>query len=209
MQYFTLTNKNIYSLNMETVFWLIIVEYYFICKLLTECNWGYLNENRMIRFVYYCRWVKSFAFILWLGVAQQPPMDDLPSEGSHSRKSPPEGERAGRGGAGSDRGPAGEAIINMPLPLPIPEIHSVGGVLVHMPHVCSCIYTICLIVPLLALPVSAASFFYYYTHADINTKVHNVFFYILKCFLWGYIWILVWLDIVLIAVRDVSVCLID
>lgn len=81
----------------------------------------------------------------------QPPMDDLPSEGSHSRKSPPEGDRAGRGGAGSDRdrGPAGEAIINMPLPLPIPEIHSVGGVLVHMPHVCSCIYTICL---LLAFP---------------------------------------------------------
>ncbi|KAL3290395.1 hypothetical protein HHI36_023736 [Cryptolaemus montrouzieri] len=45
-------------------------------------------------------------------------LDDPPN-----RKSPPE----------SDKKEKAEVVLNMPMP----EIHSVGGVLVHMPHVCS------------------------------------------------------------------------
>ncbi|XP_046744184.1 protein unc-79 homolog isoform X3 [Diprion similis] len=43
----------------------------------------------------------------------------------HGRKSPPESDKK------SDSKP--DVVINMP----VPELHSVGGVLVHMPHVCS------------------------------------------------------------------------
>lgn len=42
----------------------------------------------------------------------------------HSRKSPPESDKKEK---------TSEMVLNMP----IPEVPSVGGVLVHMPHVCS------------------------------------------------------------------------
>nr|CAH7740129.1 unnamed protein product [Callosobruchus chinensis] len=51
-----------------------------------------------------------------------PPLDDN-GDDSYSRKSPPETEKKD----------TKDVILNMP----IPEVHSVGGVLVHMPHVCS------------------------------------------------------------------------
>lgn len=58
----------------------------------------------------------------------QPPMEESPPEGAAgARRSPAEG----RGGP--------DSLLNVSLPLPIPEIHSVGGVLVHMPHVRLCI----------------------------------------------------------------------
>ncbi|XP_068085270.1 protein unc-79 homolog [Anabrus simplex] len=47
----------------------------------------------------------------------------LSDEGGHGRKSPPEAEKKSE--------PKPDVVINMP----IPEIHSVGGVLVHMPHI--------------------------------------------------------------------------
>lgn len=50
-------------------------------------------------------------------------MEDLNEDG-HSRKSPPESDK---------KDAKSDAILNMPMP----EVHSVGGVLVHMPHVCS------------------------------------------------------------------------
>ncbi|CAH1121158.1 unnamed protein product [Ceutorhynchus assimilis] len=49
----------------------------------------------------------------------EPETDDV-----HSRKSPPENEKKEK---------PSELVLNMP----IPEVPSVGGVLVHMPHVCS------------------------------------------------------------------------
>lgn len=49
------------------------------------------------------------------------------SEEGQSRKSPPESEKK------HDSKP--EVVINMPMPLL--EVHTVGGVLVHMPHVSS------------------------------------------------------------------------
>lgn len=52
----------------------------------------------------------------------QPPLEDL-WEDSHSRKSPPDSEKK-------------ESKSEVPS-MPIPDVHSVGGVLVHMPHVCS------------------------------------------------------------------------
>lgn len=52
----------------------------------------------------------------------QPPLEDL-WEDSHSRKSPPDSEKK----------ESKTEVSNMP----IPDVHSVGGVLVHMPHVCS------------------------------------------------------------------------
>lgn len=50
----------------------------------------------------------------------QPPIEDSWEE--LSRKSPPE----------SDKKESKSDVV-----LSIPEVHSVGGVLVHMPHVCS------------------------------------------------------------------------
>ena len=52
----------------------------------------------------------------------QPPLEDTWDE--HSRKSPPESDKK-------------ESKSDVVLNMPIPEVHSVGGVLVHMPHVCS------------------------------------------------------------------------
>lgn len=52
------------------------------------------------------------------------PHIDENTDDAVSRKSPPEGDK-------KESKP--DVVINMP----IPEIHSVGGVLVHMPHVCS------------------------------------------------------------------------
>lgn len=52
----------------------------------------------------------------------QPPLED--NWDDHSRKSPPESDK---------KESKSEVVLNMP----IPEVHSVGGVLVHMPHVCS------------------------------------------------------------------------
>lgn len=53
----------------------------------------------------------------------QPPLEENLDD-SHSRKSPPESEKK-------------ETKPDIVLNMPIPEVHSVGGVLVHMPHVCS------------------------------------------------------------------------
>nr|XP_023011875.1 protein unc-79 homolog isoform X2 [Leptinotarsa decemlineata] len=52
-----------------------------------------------------------------------PPLEENWEE-AYSRKSPPEND---------NKEAKTDAVINMP----IPEVHSVGGVLVHMPHVCS------------------------------------------------------------------------
>ncbi|CAG2058977.1 unnamed protein product [Timema podura] len=49
--------------------------------------------------------------------------EEQSEESGHGRKSPPESEKKSE--------PKPDVIINMP----IPEIHSVGGVLAHMPHV--------------------------------------------------------------------------
>ncbi|XP_044257463.1 protein unc-79 homolog isoform X1 [Tribolium madens] len=51
-----------------------------------------------------------------------PPLEENWDE--HSRKSPPESDKK-------------ESKSDVVLNMPIPEVHSVGGVLVHMPHVCS------------------------------------------------------------------------
>ncbi|XP_045481676.1 protein unc-79 homolog isoform X1 [Harmonia axyridis] len=51
-----------------------------------------------------------------------PPLEETLEDPSN-RKSPPE----------SDKKEKSEVVLNMPMP----EIHSIGGVLVHMPHVCS------------------------------------------------------------------------
>ncbi|KAK9889170.1 hypothetical protein WA026_004451 [Henosepilachna vigintioctopunctata] len=51
-----------------------------------------------------------------------PPLEECLEE-PPNRKSPPE----------SDKKEKSDVVLNMPMP----EIHSVGGVLVHMPHVCS------------------------------------------------------------------------
>lgn len=53
----------------------------------------------------------------------QPPLEEN-YEDAHSRKSPPESDK---------KEAKSDAVISMP----IPEVHSVGGVIVHMPHVCS------------------------------------------------------------------------
>lgn len=63
--------------------------------------------------------------LLWCKVnvcTFKPPLEDL-WEDSHSRKSPPDSEKK-------------ESKSEVPS-MPIPDVHSVGGVLVHMPHVCS------------------------------------------------------------------------
>ncbi|XP_017778696.1 PREDICTED: protein unc-79 homolog [Nicrophorus vespilloides] len=52
-----------------------------------------------------------------------PPLEENQDDG-HNRKSPPESDK---------KDSKSDVVLNMP----IPEIHSVGGVLVHMPHVCS------------------------------------------------------------------------
>ncbi|XP_030755941.1 protein unc-79 homolog [Sitophilus oryzae] len=52
------------------------------------------------------------------------PPCDSDSDDVHSRKSPPESDKKEK---------SSEVVLNMP----IPEVHSVGGALVHMPHVCS------------------------------------------------------------------------
>ncbi|XP_065166264.1 protein unc-79 homolog isoform X3 [Atheta coriaria] len=52
-----------------------------------------------------------------------PPLEENTDDG-HNRKSPPESDK---------KDSKSDVVLNMP----IPEIHSVGGVLVHMPHVCS------------------------------------------------------------------------
>lgn len=52
----------------------------------------------------------------------QPPLEET-LEDLPNRKSPPE----------SDKKEKSEVVLNMPMP----EVHSIGGVLVHMPHVCS------------------------------------------------------------------------
>ncbi|XP_050313784.1 protein unc-79 homolog isoform X3 [Anthonomus grandis grandis] len=52
-----------------------------------------------------------------------PPLE-IESDDVNSRKSPPEGDKKEK---------ANEMVLNMP----IPEVPTVGGVLVHMPHVCS------------------------------------------------------------------------
>ncbi|RZB38818.1 unc-79 -like [Asbolus verrucosus] len=51
-----------------------------------------------------------------------PPLEE--NWDDHSRKSPPESDKK-------------ESKSDVVLNMPIPEVHSVGGVLVHMPHVCS------------------------------------------------------------------------
>lgn len=61
----------------------------------------------------------------------QPPLEIPPDE--LSRRTPPEGSTSFGGKQGSDG--RDDVIINMPVP--VPDLHSVGGVLVHMPHVCS------------------------------------------------------------------------
>lgn len=61
----------------------------------------------------------------------QPPIDEN-NEDAVSRKSPPECDK-------KESKP--DVVINMPMP----EIHSVGGVLVHMPHVCSVRIICCLL----------------------------------------------------------------
>ncbi|XP_060537394.1 protein unc-79 homolog isoform X2 [Cylas formicarius] len=53
-----------------------------------------------------------------------PPIEAENSDDVHSRKSPPESDKKEK---------STDVVLNMP----IPEMHSVGGVLVHMPHVCS------------------------------------------------------------------------
>lgn len=53
----------------------------------------------------------------------QPPLEEN-WEDVHSRKSPPESDKK-------------ESKTDVVLNMPLPEVHSVGGVLVHMPHVCS------------------------------------------------------------------------
>ncbi|CAH2007924.1 unnamed protein product [Acanthoscelides obtectus] len=63
-------------------------------------------------------------FLLPVHPAHPPdPLLDDNSDDTYSRKSPPETEKKD----------TKDVILNMP----IPEVHSVGGVLVHMPHVCS------------------------------------------------------------------------
>ncbi|KAK5639447.1 hypothetical protein RI129_011939 [Pyrocoelia pectoralis] len=52
-----------------------------------------------------------------------PPLEDN-GEDRHSRKSPPENDKK-------------ETKSEITMSIPLPEVHSVGGVLVHMPHVCS------------------------------------------------------------------------
>ncbi|XP_037956514.1 protein unc-79 homolog isoform X2 [Teleopsis dalmanni] len=74
------------------------------------------------------------------------PIEDLIEEEKSSRKSPPESDKE----KSRDRdvslsmaplpiplGPLGGFAGPMPVAVPQPEPHSVGGVLVHMPHVCS------------------------------------------------------------------------
>lgn len=54
----------------------------------------------------------------------QPPLEELTvDESGHSKKSPPENDKK--------CDPKPDVVINMPLM----EIHTVGGVLVNMPHV--------------------------------------------------------------------------
>ncbi|KAF5283433.1 hypothetical protein FQA39_LY04809 [Lamprigera yunnana] len=52
-----------------------------------------------------------------------PPIEEN-GEDRYSRKSPPESDKK-------------DAKSEVAMSIPIPEVHSVGGVLVHMPHVCS------------------------------------------------------------------------
>ncbi|XP_072402043.1 protein unc-79 homolog isoform X3 [Diabrotica undecimpunctata] len=52
-----------------------------------------------------------------------PPLEDNYDD-MHSRRSPPESDKK-------------EAKSDAVITMPIPEVHSVGGVIVHMPHVCS------------------------------------------------------------------------
>ncbi|XP_032588386.1 protein unc-79 homolog isoform X5 [Drosophila mojavensis] len=72
------------------------------------------------------------------------PIEDIIEEEKSSRKSPPESEKEKTRDVSLSMaplpiplGPLGGFAGPVPVAVPQPEPHSVGGVLVHMPHVCS------------------------------------------------------------------------
>lgn len=80
------------------------------CLLTSSCPWHHVNSKRDQR---PCEWFQTFV--------------EETSEEGQSRKSPPESEKKQDAKA--------EVVLSMPMPLL--EVHTVGGVLVHMPHVSS------------------------------------------------------------------------
>ncbi|KAK4872146.1 hypothetical protein RN001_016270 [Aquatica leii] len=90
-----------------------------ICNTKSEC--GYCESSIMWHQL--CLKLVIYLSPQYPAYPPDPPLEDN-SEDRHSRKSPPENDKK-------------ETKSEVTMSIPIPEVHSVGGVLVHMPHVCS------------------------------------------------------------------------
>ncbi|XP_031336357.1 protein unc-79 homolog [Photinus pyralis] len=90
-----------------------------VCTTKSEC--GYCESSIMWHQL--CLQLVIYLSPQYPAYPPDPPLEDN-GEDRNSRKSPPENDKK-------------ETKSEMTMSIPLPEVHSVGGVLVHMPHVCS------------------------------------------------------------------------